>query len=303
MTDGPGENNPLQRRRLTSFSLRTALVAITVFGVWLGLHIRSVKKQQASVEAVQRFGGWAYYDYEIGGDFKIDPNPESPVPAWLLKTLGRDHFHDIVYVNMVFDEKGGKRRDKTNRSGEVLRHLDGFPNLESLWLCETQATDENLRHVGRLTSLRRLLMGNAPEVSDSGVEHLSELNRLEFLHLTNSGVTDASLLVLARLPKLHTLSLQLNGFTDRGLEYVQQMPQLRKLAVGHGDGKITDAGLVHLAQLEGLEVLDLQKTEITDQGLRHLVGLRNLKELWMGESEVKDASWLKQQLPNCMISP
>ena len=289
-------------RRLTSFSLRSALVAVTIFGIWLGFHMRSVKRQRASVEAVQRNGGWAYYDYEVGADYKVDPNPNSPIPAWLLKTFGRDHFHDVVYVNMVYDDNGGKRLDNHNRSSGVLQHLAGFPILEILLLHETQATDEGLRHVGSLTSLRRLYMWDARRISDEGVAHLSGLSKLEYLHLSNGVITDESLRILARLPKLDGLSLQGNRFTDQGLVYVQDTMQLRQLVLGGGENDITDNGLVHLRHLTHLEKLCLQNSQVTEDGLRHLVGLKNLKDLWLGRSQVRDASWLQQQLPKCKIS-
>lgn len=294
-------SKPLRSRRLTRFSLRTVLVAITLLAVWLSFHCRSAKRQQASAEAVQRHGGWVYYDYEVGPDSKFVPNPQSPVPEWLLKSLGHHHFHDIVYVNMVYDDNGGKRLDNLNQSSEILVQLEGLPDLESLLLHDAQATDEGLKHVGKLTSLRRLFMWDAGAITDEGVAHLSELKKLEYLHLSNAKISDESLRVLAQLPKLHGLSLQGNLFTDGGIKNLRSMVQLRQLAVGLGGCNITDDGLVYLKNLKGLETLDLQKTEVTDAGLKHLEGLTNLKQLWLGGAPVSDTSWLQERLPNCKI--
>lgn len=40
-----------KRLRLTWFSLRGGLFAVTVFAVWFGLHMQSVKRQRAALEA------------------------------------------------------------------------------------------------------------------------------------------------------------------------------------------------------------------------------------------------------------
>ena len=85
-------------RRLTRFSLRTALVAMTVLAVGLGLHMNSVRKQRAPIAAVLRHGGGVSYDYQ---QYEVQTGSRaqaavSPMPAWLLSTFGRDHFHDIV---------------------------------------------------------------------------------------------------------------------------------------------------------------------------------------------------------------
>ena len=97
--------------------------------------MRSVNRQKASIAAVKKYGGWVYYDYEVDADGRVDPNPASKVPAWLLSLLGRDHFHDIVWVAMDFRKKGNRP------SPEILQHLSGFPGLRILRLQYARETD------------------------------------------------------------------------------------------------------------------------------------------------------------------
>jgi hypothetical protein len=92
------------KRRWLQFSLRTFLVLLTVFGVWLGLHVRSARKQKESVAAIKRLGGWYYYDFQKfdPDTHKVDLKATSWVPAWLLSHLGEDFFHNVEMVNMVY---------------------------------------------------------------------------------------------------------------------------------------------------------------------------------------------------------
>ena len=78
---------------------------------------------------------------------------------------------------------------------------------------------------------------------------------LKRLHVTGTGVTDASLKHLKALTKLEALGLTGTQVTDDGQE--------------------------HLKVLTKLEVLGLAGTQITDAGLEHLRGLRNLRYLYL----------------------
>ncbi len=86
MTDPKRPRRRFRLRRLTSFSLRTALVAMTVLAVGLGFHMKSVRKQRASIAAVLRHGGGVSYDYQQDHVQTGNRAQEavSTVPAWLL---------------------------------------------------------------------------------------------------------------------------------------------------------------------------------------------------------------------------
>jgi hypothetical protein len=76
---------------------------------------------------------------------------------------------------------------------KVLRTL----NLESLSLIGTQAGDETLRHVGKMTRLKRLRLDDT-RVTDRGLAHLVDLPPLRVLGLSRTLVTDAGLGQLKR---------------------------------------------------------------------------------------------------------
>ena len=292
-------------RRCLRFRLRTLLLAMMVISVGMGTHVNRVKRQQESIAAVKRLGGWAHYDYEIQHDGQFDPEGESWAPGWLRAKLGDDYFHSIVHVNMVYsDDPGGGRLDNPQLTDEVLAHLGGFPRLEALLLKESQATNTGLAHVGKLKNLRKLYMWDASNVTDAGVAHLANCRRLEYLHLSESQMGDESARVLSQLPRLSGLSLQGNNLTDAGLVHLGKVTPLRDLWIGCLDNRrsrITDDGLAHLRNLTELDTLEAQNSQVTNAGLSHLTRIKKLRWLILDSTSVTDAAELQAILPQCKI--
>lgn len=280
-------------RVLTRFSLRTALLAMTVLAAWLALHMQSVRRQRAGIEAAESLGAWIGYDYRWN-------HTESPVPQWLLEPLGRNHFHSVVHLSMN-GRTGPRANIDEGRRLHAFERLENLAELERLWIDDPRLSDKELACMGQLTSLRELVIRNASAVTDQGVAHLANLQQLEHLVLSECPLTDESIRHLGRLPKLQSLSFRGHGFTDKGLEHMQTMTQLRYLHLGTGTKPITDDGLAHLKRLTQLRQLILSDSTITEHGLQHLGGLEQLEHLWLENSQVKDPSWLRARLPDCEI--
>jgi Leucine Rich Repeat (LRR) protein len=291
-------------RSLLRFRLRTLLLAVLVISVGMAWYVNRVKRQQESIAAVKRLGGWTYYDYEVGENGQYDPEGESWAPAWLRKVLPDDYLHAIVHVNMVYNDDRGGRIDNKQMTDEVLSHLDGLPKVEMLLLHGSQASDNGLAHLGRLASLRKLYIWDTPGVTDVGVAHLAGCRKLEYVHLSGSQLSDDSARVFAQLPRLKGLSLQGNNLTDAGCEHLGKMTQLESLWIGCVDerrSKIGDAGVAHLWNLTNLDTLEIQHSEVTNEGLMHLTKLTKLRSLILNSSAVDDPSALKKALPQCQI--
>jgi hypothetical protein len=295
------------KARWLRFSLRTLLVAVTLFGVWLGWWCHRARQQKASVEAITRLGGWSYYDFQLVNG-KFDPQARSPIPKWLLDRLGYDYFHNVVEVNLVYNNNSGRRLENPVLTDEALARLGGLPKLRCLLLCKTQTSNDGLKHVGELRHLEELFMWDAREVTDAGIAHLADLRRLQYLHCSNSQITDESLRVLATLPRLKGLSLQGNRFTDKGLFYVRDMTQLTQLCVGLNpdredeDGSSGPGRLHHNSRTEPRNAQDFDfaqygaialpsrkppsRKPITDDGLVYVRKLVNLELLDLQKTQV-----------------
>ncbi len=100
------------KRRFFRFSLRTLMIVVTVFCIWLGWQVYTARQQREAIIVIQNLGGWVYYDFQIfdtasrpGSTYEnFDLNAESWVPTFLLNRSGHDFFHHVVHVNMAFQD-------------------------------------------------------------------------------------------------------------------------------------------------------------------------------------------------------
>jgi Leucine-rich repeat (LRR) protein/thiol-disulfide isomerase/thioredoxin len=148
----------------------------------------------------------------------------------------------------------------TNRvTSEGLRNLSSFPALTYLSLSGIRGSADGLRHLRSQKSLVHLNIDGrgwldvdavSKRGADEGLDHFSELSRLESLTL-NTPLSDAGMRQLAGMTSLRWLQIddKNNMLTDDGLACVAGMKKLTHLRVS---GWITDGGLKHL---EGLRAL------------------------------------------------
>lgn len=264
------------------YSLRFLMLFVLAAAVWLGWRVERARTQKEAIEAVKRHGGWVHFDYEFSYG-KIVAGGKPRWPDWLVNAIGEEYFREIRQVSLVYDDTGGNRLDNPNVQSceEVLANLARLPGLRKLLLKETQATDEGLRHIGRMTELEELYMWDAADVTDAGIAHLNRLDRLKMIHVSDAKLTNASLIFLSRLPAMRELSLQGNHFTDAGLAGMGGQGRIERLYVGLGQSRFSDAGLASLASFDKLKSLDLQGSDVSIQALRQLARSSKLKQIFM----------------------
>lgn len=299
---------PAARRRGWGlrFSLRGLLIVITLLCVSLAWRLHRAKQQREAVLAIRAASGWVYYDYQHYDPTtcKFDDKAVPWEPQWLQAHLGVDFFHDVEAVNMSFHGQGSPRRDEKAPDPPIAQHLAHLPRLRFLGLTEGACNDEGMRHVGQLRHLEVLLFWDAPQITDAGAVHLTNMPSLTCLHIGSSQVGDRGLATIARLPRLDSLSMQRNNFTDAGLASLAGNPRIEKLWLGGLDdrvSRITNAGVLHLATLPALQELDLQYTQVTLEGLAPLQCLP-LKDLYLNGSLADDQRAAQAMFPNCKIS-
>lgn len=280
---------------------------MTTCAALLAWHSRRAQQQRLAVAGIHAAGGWVYYDYQ---DFdlrtgKFDVVARSSVPQWLLDTLGIDYFHRVEVVNMSFHEEGPQRldNDEPGANADISDSLARIPWVRGLFLNAGSVDDEGMRVVGRMRSLEILMIWDAEEIGDAGVEQLRDLPNLRYLHLGGSQVGDRGLQAIASLPGLEGISMQENRFTDAGIAHLRGHPRLRSVWVGglHALTPLTDACVADLASLPQLEELDLQHTQVTVAGLRPLTSCGRLKKLFLSGSAADDLAGATAILPGCQI--
>jgi hypothetical protein len=304
MTDEPNKRAP--HRWGLRFSMRSLLIAVTIFCVALGWRLNRARQQREAIKAIKEAGGWVYYDYQNydtkTGTFHLEAQPWEP--ERLRGPVGIDFWHDVIGVNMSYHAEGGKRWDNKQPAVNISGHLEHLPRLRFLALTEHSVDDAGMRYVSELKELEDLIYWDATEITDVGAAQLRRMPRLRHLYLEASEIGDAGLQTLARLEGLEELILQGNNITDEGLTSLKGHSRLKSLWIGGAQERasnITNAGVVHIAQIPNLEEVDLQCTRVTVQGLEPLRRLAKLKSLYLTGSQADDLNAVSAEFPKLQI--
>jgi hypothetical protein len=111
-------------------------------------------------------------------------------------------------------------------SDELFFHIRML-ELETLFLNECDITDNGLRDLADIRTLKELNLRDCISITDSGVAHLTQLsNTLTELNLWNCrGISDTSCSHLNKLVKLKRLTLRECSISTTGLLELSRMPQ------------------------------------------------------------------------------
>jgi len=221
--------------------------------------------------------------------------------------------------------KADVRLDVGSEASKDLEFLDGLhaDDVQVLNLGGSEAADDGLQHVGRLTGLK-LLNLDRTRITDAGMRHLTPLRRLqqldlaadysdahrrgigdqalrilalakwtelESVRLTQAQVTDDGIAALALVRSLKSVDIAGTRVTDAGLLALKDLPHLEALSLGgSSEGiDITDAGLKHVGEMSHLKDLNLSGCKATDKGLAQVARLLNLERLCLDNTDVTES--------------
>ncbi|KAM4603186.1 uncharacterized protein O3C94_022753 isoform 1-T2 [Discoglossus pictus] len=155
-------------------------------------------------------------------------------------------------------------------SNRVLQLLSGLSLKRLVLPGRRSLSDDGLSCLSGLRCLVELDLTDHTQITDRGVQSISELTRLKTLSLCNTSVSDAGLFHLRGLRLLEELSLDRTKVTSKGVsECIRCLPHLQVLGLSDtpvGDN-ILKLGIRHCRHL--LKV-NLSRTRVTNKGLRFL---------------------------------
>ena len=291
-------------RRWFRVSLRTLLVLITAFGVWLGFQVAAARKQRNALQSLQASGGWSFdFGYQCtplpstSFRFSVDRLASPPGPEWLRNLAGEDFFR-TVYIAKWND------RARVRIPESALDSLASLTELRQLIMRPIiQVNGKGTRRfndsdLAKLSGLRKLevLDLSGVDIHEPGLRSLSKLKNLKWLQLdftdyTNSRrdneptlLDDVAMQHLGELTSLEELRLECARLAKDGIEHLAKLKQLVSLELLDCEG-LDEAGLEHLAELPKLKSLRLSRSDVGDSGLAYLEPLTHLKELYVERSK------------------
>ncbi len=199
---------------------------------------------------------------------------------------------DLAKCSQIGNDEIRELKRLTNLQELILErtpkvHLDAlqFPNLTSLsyFICRDALTDEGLRLVCRISTLKRLILGNCERVTNNGLKHITALKSLETLSMNSLvSVEDKGLEAVFSLPRIKHLTLRrchrasdncfkalphktlrtleltvFSRLTTRGVRKISQAKELRRLNLNFCS-RIQTPELISLSSLTKLESLSLK---------------------------------------------
>jgi hypothetical protein len=280
-----GPTTPLKRRRRWyQFGLGSLLAFVTLAAVGAGawrIFVEPYRRQRAVMAVIEKLGG-RYQTVEAD--------------AWLRRLLDSD-LQNVTLVDLA----------DCDEPAEYLDYIVDLPRLSTLVVGGPAFADEHLDRLGRLGSLRLLVLDGA-RVTDAGLDnlrsrlpeveiYLSQRRAIAALRKGGNGVS--ALFTLSHTPLRQLLgnayfedAIEVeagvrSNFGDAQLSHAKECMTLRALVLR--DSGVGDEGLAHLKTLTNLERINLVGTRVGDAGLAHLKELPKLKNLDLACTRVSDA--------------
>lgn len=160
--------------------------------------------------------------------------------------------------------------------------------------------DEDLKNLIGLTSLKQLTLMNCSNITDVGLQYLSELKNLDYLSLSFSfRITDAGLKHLTKLSELQNFYLLFfSKISDEGIAFLKDLPKLRVLVLE--DCKLTSAAILPISEMKKLTILYLSCSEtfnFTEKDIQQIGTAPELRVLRLNNCAEITSEILEKHLP------
>lgn len=193
--------------------------------------------------------------------------------------------------------------DGASVTDKAIPYILKFPNLRVLELGDTDVTDKGLELLSTNRSIRHLELHVGRNITNDGIKHIGKMTQLVSLDIGDSvAVTAGCLQHLSNLKNMTHLNMESVEVTNKDLKHLSALRSLLSLELSNC--RLDDASAVELAKLTSLHNLDIGGSNITDKGLATLTKLKHLDHFSakacqnISRSAIED---YKRQFPHCKV--
>ncbi|MBN8420042.1 MAG: hypothetical protein J0L73_14085 [Verrucomicrobia bacterium] len=196
--------------------------------------------------------------------------------------------------------------EKTQISTDDLLKIGAAKRMwKFIWRSGKGLQDEGMAAFAGMKNLEELWLWDSGSISDEGLKHLRDCEKLQVLNLgcDGDGITGSGLENLSQCKVLRKANLSyLPKLEGKNLRHLSELKSFEILLLGSCKG-IVDADLDWVAKMKSLKTLDLGRTGVTDAGLMKLATLGKLEELIVSEPGVTPAGGkaLAKELPGLEV--
>ncbi|MBN2589469.1 MAG: hypothetical protein JXA96_06380 [Sedimentisphaerales bacterium] len=214
-----------------------------------------------------------------------------------LSPLGKLKPDDIDFLIIQCD-----RRNTKKPNDESLKYICHLTSLKTLILEQTDITNEGLKSLTKIPSLKRLYF-NSQTLDDSGLANIAEIKSLKGLRfysnkITNQGISyltklplleeffpdssniDAECMVhIAKMPRLGYIVFPSNKFCDKKIISLKESSSLKKLEFLAP--QISNEWLENLGKLNQVEYLAIKNIPLNDEDFKYLTSMSSLKSIFL----------------------
>ncbi|MBZ0187626.1 MAG: hypothetical protein K8F91_15370, partial [Candidatus Obscuribacterales bacterium] len=165
--------------------------------------------------------------------------------------------------------------------------LEDYPNANRLQLSNTRFDESDLRYIVKKDFI--VLDLTATNVTDKGLETISEIKSLRSLILTDCGnITDKGMTYINRLPELSILSLEGTAITDDGIGRLSNLTNLILFYMPTST-KITDASLPIIWNQNKIRSVSVNDTAVSKSAVKKLFALPKISFLGLENLGITDS--------------
>ena len=146
-----------------------------------------------------------------------------------------------------------------------------IPTLDTILVKELQDSGFHIWRIAQNSDLLRIVyvkVGDSKFTNEDLIRLKPLLNNIAWLDIGGSQITDEGMIHLSAFNKLERIHLENTGITDNAIESLVSLKELRYLNL-HGTN-ISDASLETIAQIKSLKSLYIWNTNVTAKGINQL---------------------------------